>query len=150
MFPGQRLVKLKGLNGRQIAVTTHNITYLGEVDNDGKLVTNVHYHNGSFITAALPLDECVAMLYESDPTDEDAEKEKADMARWRRQAIARAQIQREVDAVVRAAIGGDSDMYKKAGYFVETGPDGSKRITVTLDPYDKNAALNDAINEVTE
>ncbi len=123
-----KLVKLKGLNGRQIAVDPTYVDHLTELDTDGRLHTNVHFHNGRFVTAAVPLDEALAVL--RDKGEQDSEE---DLARLRKRAESRRRAELEAQAAVTAC-GIDMERFKRAGYEVADMADGSKRIVVTLAP----------------
>lgn len=120
-----KAVKLLGLNRRQVAVDPYNVLFLEEAEIDGKLVTNVHFGNGRWVTTAHSLDEALATLQTKDEQDSETRiKEWKDRAKATREATA------EVDAVMRAI-----DVKGKIQrYHTEVGADGSRRIEIFLEP----------------
>jgi hypothetical protein len=98
-----RLVKMKGLNRRTIAVDKHSVHYLEEHEIDGTFVTNVHFSNGKWATAGLPLDEAEAILYSAtNESESEIEDEKKQIERWKRMGKARAEAQKEIDEALRS------------------------------------------------
>lgn len=129
-----RMVKLRGLNRRMLAVDRHSVIFLDENELDGNLVTNVHFGNGKWVTAALSLDETEASLVLTDTPEKEAEEDKKQIDKWKRMARGRAEAQREVDEALRQA-GPD---LKMKSYTKETLPDGSGKLVIFYEPKDPN------------
>lgn len=85
----------KALNGKQVALPERlNVTYIEESDIDGKLVSNIHFDNGRWVTVAHSCGECVAIFKEGQTNEEKNRIEK-----WKEQARARKEAQIEIEAV---------------------------------------------------
>lgn len=124
----RNFVKLKGLNRRLIAVDVYQVNFLEEHEIDNRIVTNVHFTNGKWVTAGLSLDETAAMLT-APQKEEDAEYKK-DLTRWREMATSRAKAQKEVNEAL-ALIGPN---LKHKSYHKEVLPDGSGRLVIEFEP----------------
>lgn len=133
-YGARQFVKLKGLNRRSISVETLNILYLEEHEIDGVIVTNIHFTNGRWVTAGLPLDEAQAMLSkdvinkDSNGEEEHAEQRRLDS--WRRMAKMRAEAQKEINEAL-ALIGPG---LKSKSYTKEVMPDGSGKLVIYYEP----------------
>lgn len=126
-----RLVKMKGLNRRILAVDRLNVLFLEEHEIDGTMVTNVHFTNGKWVTCGLPLDEAEAVLYSAsiEKNIEDGE-ETRQIDRWKRMAKERAESQKEIDEALRSF----APNMKSKSYSKETLPDGSGKLTIHFEP----------------
>lgn len=127
-----KLIKMRGLNRRMVAVKRSEVLFLEENELDGNMVTNVHFPNGRWVTAALSLDETEALLNpEIIESEEEKNREKKQLESWKRMAKLRAESQKEIDEAIRGAdlIGVKSVSYKK-----EQQPDGSGILTIIYEP----------------
>lgn len=83
---------LNGLNNSKIAIKTHEVKYLHELESDGRKSTNLYMHNG-YITAAHSLEETIGLLQGSE--DDDSEQ----IEKWKKQAKARQEAKIEMEAI---------------------------------------------------
>lgn len=126
--------KVLGLNRRCLMIRSSEVRYLAEHELDGKLATNIHFADGTWVTAGLTLDETYATLFH-EPSEDEEKAEEIENAKklksWRSMAMERAKIQREVDEAVRSMAG---ESLKCKSYSKHTMPDGSGKLEIFYEP----------------
>jgi len=120
------LIKFPGLDGHPVAVDRSHVLFVDESAVAGEPVTNVHFHNGKWVTVRGTIDEVVAVL-----SDSFAQTEEKELESYRTQARLRRQARAEVDAVLRAV---SYEGPKPQEWGIETLPDGRRKVTAFLEP----------------
>jgi hypothetical protein len=122
------MIKLKGLNNRQIAFYRLQVNFLEEYEIDGRLVTNIHMSNGKWLTANHSLEEVHASLgHKETQDDEDQLNKWRKLAEWKRKA------KLDAEAAIRASCL-DLGTYKIGQHTITENADGSRLIKVLVEP----------------
>jgi hypothetical protein len=122
------MLKFAGLDNHQVAIHYSRVHHVVSSTMTGSPCCNLYFENGQFITVKGTLDETLAVLEHGN-----AEDDKANADRWREIARIRRQADLEAEAAITESelFSGD---YARKRHHVETHPDGTKVITVTLTP----------------
>lgn len=122
-------IKLNGLNKRLVSVHNNGVLFTEEHEIDGRIVTNIHFDNGKWVTVAHSLDEVEALFndYENKESEELTKK-------WREQAKQKMLLRKQMDDAIREMESQGVKMPKPKHIRSEKNPDGSMVVTLVYEP----------------
>jgi len=125
-------VRLRGLNRRLLSVCTDNILFLEEAELDGNLITNVHFHNGKWVTSALSLNEVESLLDSASDEISAAQRE-----RWAKIARERALADAEINEITKKVADKVAGFERKS-WNITNLPDGTMKAEIIFEKEKKD------------
>lgn len=127
MWSRDKMVTMRGLDKKLIAVRPANVLFLDESSLNDNPVCNVHFANGKWVTAGLCINEVISTL--EAPVKEDEQKDReARMEGWR----ATSRAKREMDLETKAAMKELDVKGKRRSYHSEQLPDGTVKVEIII------------------
>ena len=140
-------VRLAGLNKRAVYVDPTLVTHLEDLENDGRIATNIHLQTGKWITVSGSADENFALLSEEVQNESD-DLAKSEINKWRRRAKDRVLYQKAIEEALEEVERKGYKLPEATSSEIVTLPDGSTIIKLMYDP-EASKEWKESINNIS-
>lgn len=128
---GRDMVLLNGSDGHQVVVDKLQVVFIEEITIQGNKVSNVHFTNTRWVTVSMSVAEVMATLgFDQQGTDDEDAKH---IERLKKEAKMRRKFSLAAQEAIQES-GLFVDGHKKLSHHIETQADGTRKITIVLEP----------------